>query len=149
MEHLPKSHFSGILPYLCHYVKNMKEYFKYFKGKPCTISTVQINFRFKEEQMMDYFMGIVENIDENGIWILHPVTKCRSYVLFPHIVSISEEQVLYENNPEHAKIIEEYRQEKPITATKSAFVNPAALAEIAKKAKAAFHQEKLNESAKP
>lgn len=124
----------------------MKEYFKYFTGKPCTITTVQVNFRFKEEQMMDYFMGIVETIDDHGIWIVHPMTKCRSYILMPHIVSISEEQVLYEGNPEHAKIIEQYRKEKPLTAAKTTvvaepYVNPTALAEISKKAKEAFSQE--------
>jgi hypothetical protein len=120
----------------------MQEYLKYFKGKPCTISTVEINFRFKEQQMMDYFMGIVETIDEHGIWIVHPITKCRSYVFLNYIVSISEEQVLYEDNPADAKIIEEYRKEKPITAAKTAileqFVNPASLAKIAKDAKEAF-----------
>jgi len=102
--------------------------------------------------MMDYFMGFLENIDEHGIWLIHPVTKCRSYILFPHIVSITEEQVLYEDNPEHAKIIQDYRQEKPLTAAKrmvmqegskeTSFVNPVALAEIAKKAKQAFTEDK-------
>ena len=122
----------------------MEEYLKYFKGKPCTISTVEINFRFKEQQMMDYFMGIVETIDKHGIWIVHPITKCRSYILLSHIVSISEEQVLYEDNPQDAKIIEEYRKEKPITAAQtiippeSSFVNPVSLAKIAKDAKEAF-----------
>lgn len=125
----------------------MKEYFQYFVGKICTISTVQINFRFKEEQMMDYFMGFVERVDEHGIWLIHTITKCRSYILLPHLVSITEEQVLYEDNPEHAKIIQEYRKEKPLTAAKrvvseqpkeTAFINPAALAEIAKQAKQAF-----------
>jgi len=132
----------------------MRDRFKYFKGKPCTIATVDINFRFKEQQMMDYFMGIVENVDDDGIWIVHPITKCRSYIFMSHIVAISEEQVLYEDNPEDAKIIEEYRKEKPITAAKtmitespqkrevSPFVNPAALAEIAKKAKQAFTEDK-------
>ena len=37
---------------------------KQFIGKPCTISVVQINYRFKEEQMFDYFMGIVEEFDD-------------------------------------------------------------------------------------
>jgi hypothetical protein len=120
----------------------MKEHLQYFKGKVCTITTVQVNFRFKEEQMMDYFMGHVENIDDHGIWLVHIATKCRNYILFPHIVSISEEQVLYEDNPEHAKIIEQYRKEKPISSAKTVitdkpphFVNPVALADMAKKAK--------------
>lgn len=131
----------------------MKEYLKYFIGKACTITTVQINFRFKEEAMMDYFMGFVENVDDKGMWLVHPMTNCRSYILFPHIVSITEEQMLFEDNPEHAKIIAEYRKEKPLTAVKRAvpsmkmqeaspLVNPAALAEMAKKAKQAFTEEK-------
>lgn len=129
----------------------MKEYFQYFKGKPVTITTVQINFRFKEEAMADYFSGIVEIVDEMGIWLLHGVTHTRTFILYPHIVSVTEEQMLYEDNPEHAKIIEEYRKEKPLTAAKrtvvpqvqtSPFVNPAALAEIAKKAKQALTEEK-------
>ena len=121
----------------------MHQYLKYFKGKPCTISTVEINFRFKEQQMMDYFMGIVETIDEHGIWLVHPVTKCRSYIFLTHIVSIAEEQILYEDNPADAKIIDDYRKEKPITAAKTTiptdqFINPASLAKIAKDAKEAF-----------
>ena len=97
----------------------MRDRFKYFKGKPVTVCTVEINYRFKEQQMMDYFMGILEAVEDDGIWIVHPVTKCRSYVFMNHIVSIAEEQVLYENNPEDAKIINEYRQEKPISAAKT------------------------------
>lgn len=121
----------------------MKESLQYFVGKPCTVTTVQINFRFKEEQMMDYFMGIINSIDDHGILMTHVLTKCKNYIFFPHIVSIAEEQALYDNNPEHAKIIEQYRKEKPITATKTIisedkFVNPAALADIAKKAKESY-----------
>lgn len=112
-------------------------------NKVVTISTVEVNFRFKPEQMMDYFMGILEAIDDEFLWLRHPQTKCLSGIARKYIVNIAEEQVLYEDNPEHAKLIQEYRQEKPITAPKltiptSQFVNPKALAEIAKKAKESF-----------
>ena len=131
----------------------MKEYFKYFVGKAVTVTTVQINFRFKEEAMTDYFSGILEIIDEKGMWLLHSVTGSRTFILYPHIVSVTEEQMLFEDNPEDAKIIEEYRKEKPLTAAKrainptpqpkgSSFVNPAVLAEIAKKAKQSFEDQK-------
>jgi len=129
------------------------DYLKYFIGKACTISTVEINFRFKEQQMMDYFMGIVESMDQLGVWIVHPITKCKSYIFFSRIVSISEEQILYENDPEDAKIIEEYRKEKPITAAKTVmtehaqktepfFINPVNLAKMAKEAKESFSKGK-------
>ena len=88
-------------------------------GKICTVNTVEVNFRFKPEQMMDYFMGTVESIDDEFIWLIHPQTKCRTAVARKYIVCIAEEQVLFESIPEHAKIIEEYRQEKPITASKT------------------------------
>jgi hypothetical protein len=120
-------------------------------GKVCTVSTVEINFRFKPEQMMDYFMGVLEAVDDEFIWLRHPQTKCLSAIARKYLVNIAEEQVLYEDNPEHAKIIEEYRQEKPVTAAKTVitpdpsapsnpakFVNPKALAELAKKAKESF-----------
>lgn len=122
----------------------MQDSIKYFVGKVCTITTLQINFRFQEEQMMDYFMGIIDSIDDQGILVTHSVTKCKSFIFFPHIVSICEEQVLYEDNPEHKKIIDEYRQEKPLTAPKrtitpnSTFINPAVMADLAKKAKEAI-----------
>ena len=130
----------------------MKEYFKYFVGKAVTVTTVQINFRFKEEAMPDYFSGILEIIDEKGLWLLHPITHKRTFILYTYVVSVTEEQMLFEDNPEHAKIIEEYRQEKPLTAAKRAvaptpqlkepsFVNPAALAEMAKKAQQAISRE--------
>jgi hypothetical protein len=101
--------------------------------------------------MMDYFMGQVESVDDEFIWLRHPQTKCLSAIARRYLVNIAEEQVLYEDNPEHAKIIQEYRQEKPITAAKtvvsptpitqpspSQFVNPQQLAEIAKRAKESF-----------
>lgn len=119
----------------------MKESLKHFVGKPCTVTTIAINYRFNPEQMNDYFMGMIESIDDHGILMYHASTKCKNYIFFPHIVSITEEQLLFEDNPEHAKIIEEYRKEKPITAAKTAlteqskFINPSALAELAQRIK--------------
>ena len=118
---------------------NLKNY-QFFLGKLCTVSTVQINFRYKEEAMIAYFMGHVESVDSTGIMLVHPQTKCKSFISLQHIVAISEEQVLYEENPEDAKLIEEYRKEKPEVAEKFAFpaskyVNPDSLADIVKKAK--------------
>ncbi len=103
-------------------------------GKVCTVSTVEVNFRFKAEQMMDYFMGFVESIDEEFVWLRHTQTKCISAIARKYIVSIAEEQILYDANPEHAKIIEEYRKEKP-DSIKNAFVNPKALSDLTEKMK--------------
>lgn len=120
----------------------MRDSIKYFVGKVCTVTVVSINFRYDIEHMLDYFHGLITEIDEHGILMDHPLTKCKNYIFFPHIVSISEEQVLFEDNPEHKKIIDEYRKEKPLTAAKRAlpggsnFIDPQALATLAKQAKA-------------
>lgn len=100
---------------------------------------------------MDYFMGIIDNIDGEAIVMTHPITKCKNYIFLRHVVSITEEQILYENNPDHAKIIAEYKKEKPITSekrtlpaampvapskpTRARAIDPAALADLAKRMK--------------
>lgn len=137
----------------------MIEKLQYFVGKACTISTIQINFRFKEEQMMDYFMGIVDHIDENCIIITHTITKNKTFIFLKHVVSIAEEQMLDNSVPEHAKIIEEYKKEKtpsPSVPSKfttsgmprptngdatSPFVNPKSMAELAKKAQETYKKQ--------
>ena len=117
----------------------MIEDLKYFVGKYCTITTVQINYRFKYEEMINYFMGRVESVGEVGLMIVHHVTKCKSFIFLNQIVSISEEQ--YTEDPE---IIKEYKKQKPITAdmttvpTKTPYVDPVDMALIAKRAREAF-----------
>jgi hypothetical protein len=112
-----------------------------FVGKVCTINTVEVNFRFKVEQMMDYFMGEVIAVDNEFVWLCHAQTKGLNAIARKYIVNISEEQVLFDDNPEHAKIIEQYREEKPITASKTTidpFVNPKSMADLSKKMKEAY-----------
>ncbi len=119
----------------------MVEFLKHFAGKVCTIVTVgELNFKFKYEQMLDYFMGVVKDITPQGVFIEHIQTKCLTFIAFPYIVAITEEQVLREDDPEQKKIIEEYRKEKPITAAKTAIpqstsVDPVAMAKLAQEAK--------------
>lgn len=110
----------------------------YFKGKIVTVLTTEVNFKFKFEQMNDYFTGFLEEVQENYVIIKHFQTGCKTYIAMSHIIAIAEEQVLNEDNPEEKKIIEDYRKEKPITAAKTAIpqkIDPKALAEMAKKAK--------------
>lgn len=132
------------------------EKLQYFVGKPCTIFTIEVNFRFKQEQMIDYFHGVIDSIDEHGVFLTHNIAKTKTFIALSYIVGITEEQILYEDNPEHTSIIEEYRKEKPITAAKhvvsvpletpkhivapkpnfkddSPFMNPKAMAELIKK----------------
>src|SRR5476651_1170677 len=84
---------------------------QYFVGKVCTIGTVQVNFsNFKIEQMMDYFVGVIEEMDNDWLIITHHITKCKSCIAMKHIVVIAEGQVLSEDNPEYEKLINEYKK---------------------------------------
>lgn len=117
----------------------MLEELKYFVGKACTITTTQINYRFKDEIMMDYFSGVIDKITDNGILVTHPQTGSKNFIFLKYVVSISEEQMVFEDDPQYKEIVEEYRQKKPELAEKTKvnnkFVDLSALTEIAKKAK--------------
>lgn len=80
---------------------------EYFVGKAVTIITTPINRDFDERQKCDYFVGIVEAVDELGIMTQHPITACKNYYFYGQICSISEEQVLDSQNPDDAELIEE------------------------------------------
>ncbi len=88
--------------------------------------------------MVDYFMGRIEAIGQDGILVTHPTTNCKNYIFLKHIVSISEEQ--YTEDPE---IIEQYRKEKPevktsVPVNNTPYVDPAGMAELANKAREAY-----------
>ena len=109
---------------------------EYFVGKVCTIFAGPINRNFDERQMVDYFVGIVQSIDEKGIWTTHPITKCRNYFLWTGIIGISEEQMLDPDNPEHAKLIKEHKAKKelpPEPEQESPYVDIDAIQKLIKK----------------
>lgn len=99
-------------------VTNIKKLQNAFVGKICTILTKPIAKRdFNDTQFADFFTGLVDYIDEDGVWTTHSITGCKNFYNLLEIIGIIEEQVLHENNPEHAEII---RQSKE---TSSKYVN--------------------------
>lgn len=112
---------------------------KYFIGKAVTVLTHPVNFnQYDSEQLLNYFVGIVEDVDQFGIMIRHPATHCKTCIMMNNIIAIAEEQVLDESKPEDAKIIQEYRTTKPNSANlvlKSTKVNPTELKNLAELAK--------------
>jgi hypothetical protein len=118
-----------------------------FVGHVCTILTNSVCKRdFTDTQFPDFFLGIVESIDEDGVFSTHPITGCKNFYSWPHIVGIFQEQVIEETNPEYKQIVEEAKkvpqQQQPnifpleIDPKKqSPFVNPDMMAELAKQAK--------------
>jgi hypothetical protein len=85
---------------------------KYFVGKAVTVITTAINRDFDERQKCDYFLGVVESVDELGIMTLHPITGCKNFYFYNQICAISEEQVLHPEKPEDAKLIAELEEKR-------------------------------------
>jgi hypothetical protein len=97
----------------------MKMGLDYFVGKICTVFTVPTNRDFKSENpqtfpqpVFHYFVGRVLEVDSKGVFIeqWNNNKKLRTFFSMPHIVSISEEEVLDPSRPEDSMVIDEYRK---------------------------------------
>lgn len=121
---------------------------KHFKGKVCTVITGPINRDFYREnpkrypeQVYQYFLGVVEELDEYGILLTQVQTARKTYIFYHQMIALAEEvvEVLDEEavdvlkNPEEIK---EYMKQKgmPIpqipNSPNSPLVDAAALEEI-------------------
>lgn len=65
----------------------------YFKGKICTILTSPANRFFDDTQHANVFVGLVEDIDECGVWIIQPTERRKSFFTHRSLVGIIEETV--------------------------------------------------------
>jgi len=115
-----------------------------FVGKVCTILTSTVaKSDFKDQQFSDFFTGIIETIDEDGIFAKHLMTGCRNYYTWPHVVGVLEEQVVEQTNPEYENILKEVKKAPPENALSvvpvdpnaSPFVDPDLMASLAMQAK--------------
>ena len=84
----------------------------YFRGKVCSIFTHPTNRNFKEEnpktyleQNIMYFVGVLEEVDEYGIFVTQIQTGLKSYFFLNSIIGICEEEVLDPSNEKDAKVI--------------------------------------------
>ena len=66
----------------------------YFKNKIVTIFTSPINRQFSEQELLEYFVGKITSIDDNGRWYEHLKTKCLNFIFYDKITSISEERFI-------------------------------------------------------
>jgi hypothetical protein len=124
-------------------ITSIKKLQEQFVGKVCTVLTTGIaKGDFADHQFADFFTGIVENIDEDGVFTRHHVTGCKNFYTMQYIVGIIEEQVIDENNPEYQNIVEDIKKNPPknpngiieIDPNKSPFIDPATLASLQKQA---------------
>ena len=111
-----------------------------FVGKICTILTVRsAKQNFQDQQFSDFFTGIIETLDEDGIFAKHHLTGCMTFYSWPHVISILEEQVIQEDDPQYESIMEEIKKspEQPnvLPVNQSPFVNPDTMASLSQQAK--------------
>jgi hypothetical protein len=91
----------------------------HFVGKVCTVFTVPTNRNYKEEnpttfqeQILNYFVGVVESADSDGVMLAQINGERKSFFFAEHIVAIAEEDVLDPSDEGDAQVIEELRQAK-------------------------------------
>lgn len=70
-------------------IKKMQQ----FVGKICTVLTVVGKHGFDDKQFANFFVGLVDSVDEDGVFITHPVTGAGSFFALPHVVGILSEYV--------------------------------------------------------
>ena len=124
-------------------ITSVKRLQESFLNKVCTILTVGIGKNnFQDHQFADFFTGIVEAIDEDGIYTRHHVTGCKNFYAMEYVVGILEEQVIDENSPQYEKIVEKIKtnsnEQAPqvlgVDPNASPYINPATLAALSKQA---------------
>lgn len=113
-----------------------------FVGRVCTILTVRsAKQNFQDEQFPDFFTAQIDSLDEDGVFAKHYITGCSNFYSWPHIISIFEEQVIQEDNPQYENIMKEVQktpaeqQVDIVPVNNSPFVNPDSMASLAQKAK--------------
>jgi len=84
----------------------------YFRGKVCSIFTNPTNRNFKDEnpktyleQNIMYFVAVVDEIDEYGIFVTQIQNGLKSYFFLNNLIGICEEQVLDPSDEKDAKVI--------------------------------------------
>jgi len=84
-----------------------------FVGKICTILSRPIaKSDLSDQQFSDFFTGVVDEVDDDGIFTTHTITGCKNFYRMQDIVGVIEEQVLDEDNTEHKKIINDIKEKK-------------------------------------
>lgn len=93
-------------------ISTIKKLADLFLGKVVTIITLGTNKpNIPDSQFSDFYTGVLEEIDEDGVILTHLLTACKSYFALTGIVAIMQEQVLDENNPENREEIQKIKEQ--------------------------------------
>lgn len=91
-------------------ISTIKKLSNLFAGKVVTIITLGTNKpNIPDAQFSDFYTGVLEEMDEDGIILTHLITACKSFFALSGVVAIMEEQVLDENNPENKEEIQKIK----------------------------------------
>lgn len=102
-----------------------------FVGKICTILTHSTNKgNYNDQQFADFFTGIIDSIDEDGIFVTHLVTKCKSYFVFQNVIGILEEQTINDTDPQYKEVDTGPQKVEPIVKNDSPFIDPDMLSSM-------------------
>ena len=108
-----------------------------FRGKICTVLTRSVaKSSFTDPQFSDFFTGVVDEIDDDGVFTTHTLTGCKNFFNMNDIVGIMEEQVVNEGSPEYQKIVTDISEQmkkvpKNEDTNNESFINIDELSEIA------------------
>jgi len=96
-----------------------------FIGKVCSVLTSSVaKQNFTDVQFSDFFVGIIEDISEDGIFAKHPMTGCLCFYSWPHVVGIFQEQVITQTDPQYENILSEIKKSPPEQQVNIVPVNP-------------------------
>jgi len=118
-----------------------------FVGKVCTVLTTSVcKQNFTDVQFPDFFVGVIDSIDEDGIFSKHPLTGCINFYSWNYVVAIFQEQVIEESDPRYEKIMEEIKSKPekksgviPVDISNNQeikFFDPETMAKLSEQAKA-------------
>lgn len=88
------------------------EHCQIFVGKVCTIFLPPINRNFTENQNIDHFALRVIEVNVDGVWGSN-ANNMVSFFPWDHIMLIQQELELDPNNPEDAKILNNFNKPAP------------------------------------
>ena len=77
-------------------INNVRKLQTQFTGKVCTILTKPIaKHDFNDTQFSDFFTGLIDFLDEDGIWTTHPTTimNQETDTLITHRVTELEKRI--------------------------------------------------------
>ena len=93
------------------------KHLQYFVGRPCSIFVEPTSRQLQEKQAIGYFVGYVVSLDDLGVTIKYPDGR-QGFFFMRNVLGICEEEILDPNNPEDAKIIEQYKKQVEKVDTK-------------------------------